>query len=89
MQINFILFLFIILFVYLYTKRDDKQEGFSKSGLNMSDQYCDKLVHSYLDPTNDNKADQLINYIRVCSPLRKHAIDPSTGNVYTNYGKLV
>ena len=87
MQNNIILLLFVIVVVYLATRRET--EGFSTSGLNMSDEYCNKLVSGYHDPQNDNELDKLVNNLRICSPLRKYAIDPQTGNSFTYYNKLM
>lgn len=66
----------IVLVMYLLF---NKRENFSKSGLAMSDEDCDKLAYVYTD--NDKKL--------ICDKNRRKTIDKTTGNYYSIYGELV
>ena len=62
------------------------REPFSQSGMTLSDDYCRNLA--YADYDNPNR-DQ-VNYMdRICGKLRRHVIDPETGNYLTYNGKLI
>lgn len=57
----------------------NNRENFSKSGLAMTDEDCDKLAYVYTD--NDKKL--------ICDKSRRKTLDHSTGNYYSVYGELV
>lgn len=65
--------------------QDYNLEGFSKSGLNMSDKRCDEMLAHYhpndLDPIKRNDY-----YNRICSRARRGMIDEATGNYFTAEG---
>ena len=81
---NIVLIIALIIFMlYFFTP---EQEKFSTSGLNMSDEYCEKLAAVYYKPRVDLSADYMN---KICGYDRRHSIDFNTGNYFTEYGQLV
>ena len=62
-----------------------KLEGFSKSGLNMSDKRCDEMItHHHPNDLDPSRRDDYYN--RICSHARREVIDEGTGNYFTAKG---
>tara|TARA_Y100000780_G_scaffold232552_1_gene265899 strand:+ start:11071 stop:11337 length:267 start_codon:yes stop_codon:yes gene_type:complete len=87
MNNNLVLCVVLALVVMLMLSQNT-QENFSESGLNMSDRYCNNLVDGYYNPQDQNPQNRMFYRKRICSPLRRMAIDGATGNYYTNHGKF-
>ena len=65
------------------------REGFSSSGLTISDEYCTKLADVYVDAGNRNPDFREDYKKRVCGHNRRNTIDHITGNYFTENGVLI
>ena len=65
------------------------RENFSTSGLAISNDYCNKLVDVYYDPTDADAKRRADYRERICGMQRRNTIDMETGNYYTQNGILV
>ena len=75
----YVTLLLAIIFGVMVNK--NKNEGFSKSGLNMSDRRCKETVGFYR-PGDRDEANRQDYQARICSPLRRKIIDEETGNYF-------
>lgn len=79
-------FVAAILMLFFYY---NNSEGFSKSGLAISDDDCRKLAKVYYHPLIKNDIDDK-NYLnRICGKCRRNMVDFETGNYYTENGFLI
>lgn len=67
--------------VYLILQ-NNRQEGFSSSGMNMSNRYCGFLTDGFYRPRVTNPVKRRNYRRRLCSPLRRNVVDHGTGNYY-------
>ena len=64
-------------------------EGFSSSGLAVSDKYCDQLANIYYRPDDKNSDCRGDYRERICGNKRRNTIDYDVSNYYTVGGQLV
>ena len=85
---NFPILAAVLLFVVLYLLMSNK-EGFSSSGMSMSDVYCEQLADVYAYPriTDIDRRHDLRR--RICGPVRRKQVDFKTGNYLTINRQLV
>ncbi len=67
------------------TLRSPFKEGFSSSGLTMSNEECDKLANVYYKPGESGFDCKR----RICAKNRRNSVDFVTGNYFTENGVLV
>jgi hypothetical protein len=65
------------------------RENFSNSGLNISDDYCNKMADVYYDPRNVNSEQRQKYKQMICGKQRRNTIAMKTGNYFTQNGVLV
>lgn len=78
----------IVVFVVLYFFMSRK-EGFSRSGLAISDPLCMELSDTYFRPKDRNPINRSDYRRRICGKLRRNIVDFETGNHFTEDGELV
>ncbi len=78
----------VLLFVILYFMVS-KNEGFSDSGLAISDRYCTALADVYYRPSVKNPVCRDNYRERICGKARRNMVDFRTGNYYTENGQLL
>lgn len=75
-----------LVFAY-YLVRFFMKEGFTSSGLSMSNQYCDRLVTTYYHPKNK---DPTCNYTKsICGSEGCGLIENRRGNYYNGNNFLI
>lgn len=79
----------VILIMAIMNSSSSMGEQFSSGGLNMSNRYCNKLVHTYYKPGLTNEECRHKSQCRICGRGRRHVIDFPTSNYYTRGGVLV
>lgn len=62
-------------------------EGFTSSGLSMSNPYCDRLVSTYYHPSKIEDRER--NVRRMCGIERRGLIEDSRGNYFTANNHLI
>lgn len=65
------------------------RENFSSSGLNISDDYCNRIADVYYDPKNVNAEQREMYKQMICGKQRRNTITRETGNYFTQNGVLV
>lgn len=80
--------LIIAVLVIILCLRPSFSEGFTKSGLSMSDIECDKLVSVYTPQIKGRECRSRFMK-NVCSDMRRKQIDFPSGNFYTVDGMLL
>jgi hypothetical protein len=76
----------VVYLMYRSGYKDD--EGFSQSGLSVSDKDCRRLVDGYYKPKEDEDT-RTSGYDKVCKMQRRNTITPDTGNWLTHQGYLM
>lgn len=75
---NYLIIILVIIAIFMFMPG---MEPFSNSGMNMHDEYCDRLSNVY------SKCDECDR--RVCDRSRRSTIDRPTGNYFTAAGNLL
>ena len=82
------IFVAIVAFIVLYYLMS-RREGFSKSGLAISDPLCLQLADVYYKPSDGNPETRDDYRRRICGKVRRNTVDFGTGNYFTEDGELV
>ena len=79
-----ILIIAVVVILYVMTSLF---EPFSDSGMPISNEYCVKLADVYYRPSDSENRDDYRN--RICGNVRRHSVDPETGNYFTENGIII
>jgi hypothetical protein len=81
--------LVILLVLVVIALCASRAEGFSKSGMSLSDNDCRELAEVYYKPWENNPKCRDNYKQRICGHQRRDTIDVNTGNYFTNNGILI
>jgi len=84
LPLSLLILILIIVFLFMTFK-----EGFSSSGMTISDIDCMKLADVYYDPMINDPDYRIDARKRICGCQRRNTIDFGTGNFYTHNGSLL